>query len=97
MGAVAGPRGGVRFDATALVSLTSAKTSNCTQPKYVASWRLGGLGANSAAYFFPCSAFTTLPGDIGSMFMRMPSALWIALAMAAGGATIGTSPTPRTP
>ena len=34
---------------------------------------------------------------IGSDVMRLPMALWMALAIAAIGGTIGTSPTPRTP
>ena len=40
---------------------------------------------------------STAAGDMGSEFMRMPIALYIALATAAGGLTIETSPTPRTP
>src|SRR5689334_9458506 len=36
-------------------------------------------------------------GDIGRSVILMPSARETALATAAGGGTIGTSPTPRTP
>src|SRR5262245_13952621 len=42
-------------------------------------------------------ALSTWPGAMGSFRMRTPTASKIALAMAAGGGTIGTSPTPRTP
>src|ERR1700687_4486392 len=42
-------------------------------------------------------AFSTRPGDIGSSVIRTPTALAIALATAAGGGTIETSPTPREP
>lgn len=36
-------------------------------------------------------------GDMGSWVSRAPTASAIALAIAAGGARIGASPTPRTP
>ena len=39
-------------------------------------------------------ASSTRGGDIGRLYKRMPSALWMALAIAASGGTIGTSPTP---
>ncbi len=42
-------------------------------------------------------AFHNRGGDMGSSRMRTPVAWKIALAMAAGGATMGASPTPRTP
>ena len=42
-------------------------------------------------------AFCTFPGDIGRSGMRTPVALWMAFAKAAGGGTMGTSPTPRAP
>jgi hypothetical protein len=38
-----------------------------------------------------------LGGAIGRWRSRTPVAAWIALAIAAIGSTIGTSPTPRTP
>jgi UDP-2,3-diacylglucosamine pyrophosphatase LpxH len=43
------------------------------------------------------SAARTRSGVIGMRVMRTPVALAIALATAAAGGTIGTSPTPRTP
>ena len=39
----------------------------------------------------------TVLGFMGSRVMRTPMALLMALAMAAGGGTMFTSPTPRTP
>ena len=36
-------------------------------------------------------------GDMGSLVSRTPMALWMALAMAARGGTMGDSPTPRIP
>lgn len=42
-------------------------------------------------------AFHNRGGLIGSSRMRTPVALAMALASVAGGATIGVSPTPRTP
>lgn len=42
-------------------------------------------------------ASSTRGGDSGSSVNRMPVASRIALATAASGGTIGTSPTPRTP
>ena len=41
---------------------------------------------------FSESAFQRAGGEIGSSVMRTPVALWIALAIVAGGATIGVSP-----
>src|SRR5215813_326478 len=52
-----------------------------------------GYGAVS----FACSAAKMALGDIGRRVIRTPIALEIALAIAANGGIIGTSPTPRTP
>ena len=48
-------------------------------------------------YCFSAIALQILAGDIGRVSIRTPTAWWIALAIAAGGGTIGTSPTPRIP
>jgi hypothetical protein len=40
---------------------------------------------------------TIAPGCIGNCCIRMPTDLYIAFATAAGGGTMLTSPTPRTP
>ena len=55
---------------------------------YSAASRLGSSASSSARSF---------GGDIGRSRSRAPIAAWIALATAAIGGTIGTSPTPRTP
>ena len=55
---------------------------------YSAARRLGSSVSISARIF---------GGDIGRSRRRIPVAPWIALATAAIGGTIGTSPTPRTP
>ena len=46
---------------------------------------------------FSASAFWTLCGAMGSSLRRTPTASKMALATVAGGGTMGTSPTPRTP
>ena len=46
---------------------------------------------------FPQIASRMFPGDIGNWFILTPVAWWMALAIAAIGGTIGTSPTPLTP
>ena len=43
------------------------------------------------------NACKTWLGDMGSSVKRIPVAREMAFAMAAGGGTMGTSPTPRTP
>lgn len=53
-----------------------------------------GLGDPYDLFFI---AFQSRGGLIGSSCMRTPAARAIAFAIAAGGATIGVSPTPRTP
>ena len=54
-------------------------------------------GASAYPPFWLHSSSSTAPGDIGRLSIRTPTAAWMALAMAAMGGTIGTSPTPRTP
>ena len=53
--------------------------------------------AAAAAPATASKAARTFGGDIGKSGMRRPVALRMALAMAAIGGTIGTSPTPRAP
>ena len=48
-------------------------------------------------YSSGCSCSSSARGEAGSEVMRRSVASWIALAIAASGGTIGTSPTPRTP
>lgn len=57
-------------------------------PRYSAASRCGSSWSTAAS---------TLGGAIGKSRSRAPVAAWIALATAAIGGTIGTSPTPRTP
>src|SRR5205823_6576552 len=57
----------------------------------------GGVTSPRSAGGIVPAASSTAPGDIGRRLIRTPIALWIALQSAAGGGTIGTSPTPRTP
>jgi hypothetical protein len=48
-------------------------------------------------HFFSLMAFHNRGGEIGNSVIRSPVAWQMALAIAAGGGTIGVSPTPRTP
>ena len=91
-------------------NLVNIKPVLCHQPPILrlyankiwlpAPMTLRGRQPNSAApaaYFPSHPASSTLPGVMGSRVSRRPMAAPTALAMAASGGTIGTSPTPRTP
>src|SRR5437879_5133161 len=61
-----------------------------------------GLDRWSRCYFPPSPffshiAFRMAPGDMGSLVIRTPMAWEMALARAARGGMMGTSPTPRSP
>lgn len=58
---------------------------------------LGQKGLSLLAYALSHNSASTAPGDMGSRVMRTPTALEMALAIAAIGGTRDTSPTPRTP
>ena len=64
----------------------------CSRPAN--SWR---RAAEATPRLQPRSARRTRSGVMGMWRMRTPVARAMALAMAAAGGTIGTSPTPRTP
>src|SRR5712691_12327496 len=53
--------------------------------------------ADYTSPFFSHIAFRMAPGDMGSLVIRTPMAWEMALARAARGGMMGTSPTPRSP
>ena len=55
------------------------------------------VALGEASWFLGVDSARIFGGDIGRSRSRIPAAAWIALATAAIGGTIGTSPTPPTP
>ena len=92
-----------RVSAPARLSLLAAVQTGQAEVKNAVNY-IGyisyGLVASAVQVACPparSSAARTRSGVIGMRVMRTPVALAIALATAAAGGTIGTSPTPRTP